>query len=77
MSARLVIEPHGERGDVAPDGTWLLVEPLAGDKLEDNLNPVGRLYYSGSTFLCVPNALSRPTAATPLTSRRPRAGSRR
>ena len=42
------------------DGTWLIVEPLAGDTLADNLNPVGRVYYSGSTFLCVPNARSQP-----------------
>jgi SAM-dependent methyltransferase len=47
------------REALAPDGTWLLVEPFAGDTLEDNLNPVGRLYYSGSTFLCVPNAMSQ------------------
>lgn len=45
---------------LAPDGTWLLVEPFAGDAVEDTLNPVGRLYYNGSTFLCVPNALSQP-----------------
>ena len=48
------------REALAPDGTWLLVEPLAGDDVEDNLNPVGRLYYNGSLFLCVPNALSQP-----------------
>jgi len=48
------------REALAPDGTWLLVEPFAADKVEDNFNPVGRLYYSGSTFLCVPNALSQP-----------------
>ena len=36
------------------------MEPLAGDTLADNLNPVGRVYYSGSTFLCVPNARSQP-----------------
>ncbi len=42
------------------DGTWLIVEPLAGDTLADNLNPVGRVYYSFSTFLCVPNARSQP-----------------
>ena len=47
------------REALAPDGTWLLVEPFAGDAVEDNLNPVGRLYYSGSTFLCVPNALAQ------------------
>jgi ubiquinone/menaquinone biosynthesis C-methylase UbiE len=45
---------------LAPDGTWLLVEPYASDTVEDNFNPVGRLYYSGSTFLCVPNGLSQP-----------------
>jgi 2-polyprenyl-3-methyl-5-hydroxy-6-metoxy-1,4-benzoquinol methylase len=44
---------------LAPDGTWLLVEPFASDRVEENLNPVGRLYYAGSTFLCVPNGLSQ------------------
>jgi ubiquinone/menaquinone biosynthesis C-methylase UbiE len=48
------------RQALAPDGTWLLVEPFASDTVEDNFNPVGRLYYAGSTFLCVPNALSQP-----------------
>jgi ubiquinone/menaquinone biosynthesis C-methylase UbiE len=48
------------RKALAPDGTWLLVEPFASDRVEDNLNPVGRLYYAGSTFLCVPNGLSQP-----------------
>jgi SAM-dependent methyltransferase len=48
------------REALAPDGTWLLVEPFAADTVEDNFNPVGRLYYSGSTFLCVPNGLSQP-----------------
>jgi SAM-dependent methyltransferase len=52
------------REALAPDGTWLLVEPFAGDRLEDNLNPVGRLYYSGSTFLCVPNAMSQDGGQT-------------
>ncbi len=42
------------------DGTWLIVEPFAGDAVTDNLNPVGRSYYSFSSFLCVPNALSQP-----------------
>jgi hypothetical protein len=41
------------------DGTWLIVEPCAGDTVTDNLNPVGRIYYNFSTFLCVPNALSQ------------------
>jgi hypothetical protein len=48
------------RQALAADGTWLIVEPLAGDTLADNLNPVGRIYYSGSTFVCVPNARSQP-----------------
>ena len=48
------------REALAPDGTWLLVEPFAADTVEDNFNPVGRLYYAGSLFLCVPNALSQP-----------------
>ena len=48
------------RDALAPDGTWLIVEPAAGDTVEGNLNPVGRIYYSFSTFLCVPNALSQP-----------------
>jgi len=47
------------REALARDGTWLVVEPFAGDQVEDNHNPVGRLYYAGSTFLCVPNALSQ------------------
>lgn len=39
---------------LAPDGTWMIVEPYAGDHLEDNLNPIGRVFYSASTCLCVP-----------------------
>ena len=42
------------------DGTWLLVEPFAPDDLEETFTTVGRLYYNGSTFLCVPNAMSQP-----------------
>jgi len=42
------------------DGTWLIVEPLAGDTLAGNLNPVSRVYYSFSTFICVPAARSQP-----------------
>ncbi len=41
------------------DGTWLIVEPMAGDRIEDNLNPVGRAYYGFSTFLCTPASLSQ------------------
>jgi 2-polyprenyl-3-methyl-5-hydroxy-6-metoxy-1,4-benzoquinol methylase len=48
------------REALAEDGTWLLVEPNASDVVEENFNPVGRLYYAGSTFLCVPNGLSQP-----------------
>src|SRR5215468_7819190 len=44
---------------LAPDGTWMVVEPYAGSSVSDNLNPVGRVYYSFSTFLCVPSALSQ------------------
>jgi SAM-dependent methyltransferase len=47
------------RTTLAEDGTVLLVEPNAGDRVEDNLNPVGRAYYAGSTFLCTPGALSQ------------------
>ncbi len=39
---------------LAPDGTWLIVEPFAGDRLEENLNPVGRIYYGASTLVCTP-----------------------
>lgn len=41
------------------DGTWLIVEPFANDKLEDNLNPIGRVYYGFSTTVCTPASLSQ------------------
>ena len=47
------------REALADDGTWMIVEPFAGNSVAENLNPVGRVYYSFSTFLCVPNALSQ------------------
>ncbi|HEX2706194.1 MAG TPA: class I SAM-dependent methyltransferase [Candidatus Lustribacter sp.] len=47
------------RRNVAPDGTWLVVEPMAGDRVQDNLNPVGRAYYGFSTLLCTPASLSQ------------------
>ena len=47
------------RDMLAPGGTWMVVEPYAGGSVSDNLNPVGRVYYSFSTFLCVPNALAQ------------------
>ena len=40
------------------DGTWMLVEPFANDKVEDNLNPLGRLFYSVSSIVCVPASLN-------------------
>jgi SAM-dependent methyltransferase len=40
------------------NGTWMLVEPFANDKLEDNFNPLGRAFYSGSTMICVPASLN-------------------
>jgi SAM-dependent methyltransferase len=47
------------RAALAPDGTWLIVEPFANDKIEDNLNPVGRVYYGASTLVCTPASLSQ------------------
>lgn len=47
------------REALAPDGTWMIVEPFAGDRVEDNLNPVGRIYYSASTLLCTPASKSQ------------------
>jgi SAM-dependent methyltransferase len=47
------------RSQLTSDGTWMIVEPAAGPTVSDNLNPVGRVYYSFSAFLCVPNALSQ------------------
>jgi SAM-dependent methyltransferase len=47
------------RESLAEDGTWLIVEPRAGDRVEDNLNPVGRAYYGFSTLLCTPASLSQ------------------
>ena len=46
------------RSALAGDGTWMVVEPCAGDTVADNLNPVGRMYYSFSACLCVPHAIS-------------------
>ena len=47
------------RGTLKPDGTWMIVEPHAGDRIEENLNPVGRAYYGFSTLLCTPASLSQ------------------
>jgi SAM-dependent methyltransferase len=46
-------------GTLKPDGTWMIVEPFAGDRVEENLNPVGRTFYSFSTLLCTPASLSQ------------------
>jgi hypothetical protein len=50
---------HHVRDTLAPDGTWMIVEPAAGDRVEDNLNPVRRAYYGFSTLLCTPASLSQ------------------
>jgi SAM-dependent methyltransferase len=42
-----------------PDGTFMIVEPFAGDTLAENLNPVGRMYYSASTMVCTPGSLAQ------------------
>src|SRR5204862_3459324 len=47
------------RESLASDGTWMIVEPRAGDRVEENLNPVGRAYYGFSTLLCTPSSLAR------------------
>ena len=51
------------RQSLKPDGAWMVVEPMAGDRLEDNLNLVGRLYYAGSTMVFVPTSLSQEVGA--------------
>ena len=47
------------RSALADDGVWMVVEPMAGDHVEDNLTPVGRAYYGFSTLLCTPASLSQ------------------
>jgi 2-polyprenyl-3-methyl-5-hydroxy-6-metoxy-1,4-benzoquinol methylase len=44
---------------LAPQGSWMIVEPYAGDRVEENLNPVGRAYYAGSTLICTPCSLAQ------------------
>jgi SAM-dependent methyltransferase len=48
---------HARRA-IAPDGTWLIVEPFANDRPEENHNPIGRIMYTSSTMLCVPHSLA-------------------
>ena len=50
------------RASLEKDGTWMVVEPFANDELKDNLNPVGRVYYSFSTLLCTPCSRSQEVA---------------
>jgi SAM-dependent methyltransferase len=47
------------RSTLKNDGTWMIVEPFAGDKLEENLNPISRAFYGASTMLCTPASLSQ------------------
>jgi SAM-dependent methyltransferase len=51
------------RDTLKPDGTLMLIEPLAGDTLADNLNPVGRVYYAFSANICVPASLNQEVGA--------------
>jgi 2-polyprenyl-3-methyl-5-hydroxy-6-metoxy-1,4-benzoquinol methylase len=51
------------RAQLTSDGTWLLVEPRAGDRLEDNLHLVGRIFYSASTLICTPASRAQPGEA--------------
>ena len=46
-------------GTLKSDGTWMIVEPNAGDRIEENFNPVGRAFYGFSTLLCTPASLSQ------------------
>jgi SAM-dependent methyltransferase len=47
------------RSTLSPEGTWMIVEPFANDRTEDNLNPIGRVFYSASTLLCTPASLDQ------------------
>jgi SAM-dependent methyltransferase len=50
------------RQSLKPDGSWMIVEPFANDRLEDNLNPVGRVFYGASTLVCTPASRSQEVA---------------
>lgn len=56
-------DPRGCAGHMrkmlAPEGSWMIVEPIAGDAPADNMNPVGRMYYNASTMICVPTSLDQ------------------
>jgi hypothetical protein len=47
------------RDSLARDGAWMIVEPNAGDRVEENLNPIGRVFYAASTLVCTPASLSQ------------------
>lgn len=51
------------RQSLKSDGTWMIVEPMAGDTLQQNMNPVGRLYYAASTMICLPTSRSQEVGA--------------
>lgn len=51
------------RQSLKPNGTWMIVEPMAGDRMEDNMNPIGRIYYAASTLVCVPTSLAQEVGA--------------
>ena len=51
------------RQSLKPGGSWMIVEPMAGDRLEDNLNPVGRIYYVASTVGCIATSLAQEVGA--------------
>ena len=51
------------RKSLSPDGTWMVVEPMAQDTLEANFNPVGRLYYGASTMICTPASMAQEVGA--------------
>jgi len=51
------------RETLKPNGTWMIVEPFAGDRVEENLNPVGRAFYSASTLICTPASLAQEVGA--------------
>jgi len=51
------------KSSLKPDGTWMIVEPFAGDTPESNHNPIGRIFYSASTMLCVPASMSQEVGA--------------
>jgi len=49
------------------DGTWMIVEPFAHDHVEENLNPVGRVFYAASTLICTPASLAQEVGLDPTT----------